>query len=324
MIIKSEVPNADLKTNAGFQSFVAHVRNVLTTVNPDILTRTSDTGQIDPTTVATPLTTSNLTTFKRAGFDIYRFNDSVKNIYFKLTYGAFGITGSMTSKMEFGLFVELGHSTDGAGNLQNTFFRSFLRKGSTNNNPSTQNADRGFHYTYCCVKDGYLSFHFDVGSKIMDGNNFPNDNLTTESHSLIFSRQENSSVFLFAVNAGTSEYDVSSGTQSLTNRVRDFQIFMVDFENGKYWQYVNQLPSWSSAVPGTTGVVGPNVGVKRIEVHGNRAVYRDKNLLLYWAQDFGYEQQETISIDGVSSNFLFLTPALRATYPQMNIAIRWE
>lgn len=324
MIIKSEVPNADLKTNAGFQSFVAHVRNVLTTVNPGILTRTSDTGQIDPTTVATPLTSTNATQFKSAGFDIYRFNDSVKNIYFKLTYGAFGVTGSATSRMEFGLYVELGHSTDGAGNLQNTFFRSFLRKGSLNTTPTTQNADRGVHYTYCCVKDGYLSFHFDVGSKIITGSNFPNDALTTESHSLVFSRQENSSVFLFAVNANSISGDTTAGSHTLTERYRDLRLFVVDFEGGKYWQYVNQLAGWSSAIPGTTGVVGANVGVKRVEVQSNRAVYKDKNLLLYWAQDFGYEQQETISIDGVNSNFLFLTPAIRATYPQMNIAFRWE
>ncbi len=326
MFIKSEVPNADLKTNEGFRSFVQHVRNVLTTVNPAILTRTADTGQIDPLTVNTPLTSSGTTNFRTSGFDIYHFNDSLQPLYFKLEYGAWGRTGSYTSKMEYGLYVTIGTGSDGAGNITQQIFSGFLRKTTYSSGSwTTQISDRGVHYTFCCVKDGYLSFHFDVGS-LPAGTPYPNAALTTESHSLIISRDKNAPVFLFAVNSSPDSGTTSdaSSNPTMTSRPRDLRMFVVNFTPGRYWTYVNQVDSWSAYIPGSSGVVGADIGVKQLEVHTNDDIYKDENLLMYWGDDFGYEQQETVTIDGVPGNFLFLTPALRTAYPYMNIAIRWE
>ena len=325
--LKSEVPNADLKTNQGFRDFVSHVRNVFETVNPTILTRTSDTGQIDPLTVSTPLTTSSIGTVKVGGYDVFLFNDTKKPLYIKIYYCAQGTSSSTNlNKMVFVLKADIGLTTDGAGTIGNIIYSGFLRKTDSTSTPNASKVnDRGVHYTYCCVLDGYLSFHFDVGSKLSTYENYPNDSLTTESHSLIISRQLDNATFLIAVNSDNTTFDYNQGTNSLTNRYRDFYFMVANLNNG-YFVYPQKEPNWASYITSDTGngTIGTDVYVKRFEYFSNDGVYKDPNILLYWVDDFGYEQDELLTIDGVSSNFIFLPPALRTTYPYMNIAMRWE
>src|SRR3954447_6998637 len=70
--------------------------------------RTSDTGQIDPTTVLKPAASTP------AGYDIFRFDDALQAtapFFLKIEYGL----GSGTNV--FGWWVTVGTGTNGAGSL---------------------------------------------------------------------------------------------------------------------------------------------------------------------------------------------------------------
>lgn len=74
------------------------------------LTQTADTGQINWTSVTVPLIASTI-----AGYEIYRFNDSLQStapVYFRIDYG----TSSANSSW-LGLRVTVGTSTNGAGTI---------------------------------------------------------------------------------------------------------------------------------------------------------------------------------------------------------------
>lgn len=74
------------------------------------LVQTSDTGQINWTTVAKP---SAVSTY--AGYEIYRFNDALqptRPVYIKIEYGTAAVAATTP-----GFRFTTGHSTDGAGTL---------------------------------------------------------------------------------------------------------------------------------------------------------------------------------------------------------------
>ena len=88
-----------------FRNFVASYRAALIAAG---FVRTSDSGQIDPTTVVRPSTS------QVAGYEIWRFNDAAqatKPIFFKFEYG----TGTTIARWVF--FITIGTGSDGAGNI---------------------------------------------------------------------------------------------------------------------------------------------------------------------------------------------------------------
>lgn len=97
----------NIATDADFRSWVAGVSALLQTASG--LVKTTDTGQIDATTV-----TVGASIVTSRGYEIYRFNDSLqatKPVYIKIEYG----TGSVLARP--GMWVTVGTGSNGAGTI---------------------------------------------------------------------------------------------------------------------------------------------------------------------------------------------------------------
>lgn len=104
------------------------------------LTQTSDTGQINWTTVTAPVaaTTSQ-------GYEIWRFNDSMQSttpIYIKFEFGS----GS-TNATRPNVWTTIGTSTDGAGNITGTTWAARSALNTTTNGSSTSSRNYACYNT---------------------------------------------------------------------------------------------------------------------------------------------------------------------------------
>lgn len=93
-------------TETDFRAFVTQTESMLAASG---LTRTADTGQVDPLTVPRPATANNF-----SGYSVWRFSDalqSVAPVFFKIEYGLGGNTTAPA------LRVTVGTASDGAGNI---------------------------------------------------------------------------------------------------------------------------------------------------------------------------------------------------------------
>lgn len=100
-------PAGDITLDAGFRAWALAIRNAITASG---IVRTSDTGQIDLTTVASPAVSNY------AGYDIFRFDDAAQAsdpIFFKLEYG------KGTAATRHALRCTVGTGSDGAGGITN-------------------------------------------------------------------------------------------------------------------------------------------------------------------------------------------------------------
>ena len=98
---------ANIGAVADFRLWVTNYRAALTAAG---FVRTSDTGQIDPTTVALP------TSQTVGGYEIWRFNDAAQAtypIFFKLEYGMGYTSGTP------GFWLTVGTGSNGAGTITN-------------------------------------------------------------------------------------------------------------------------------------------------------------------------------------------------------------
>lgn len=101
----------DHTTDAGYRVWAAAVLSALDTVNPAILTRTADTGQMNTATITRPA--ANITT----DYAIYKFDDGLSvPLYFKLALG----TGNKANAP--GMRFTLGKGSDGAGNITGVLY----------------------------------------------------------------------------------------------------------------------------------------------------------------------------------------------------------
>jgi hypothetical protein len=133
-------------TDAEFRALIVELQGKFSAVG---LVQTSDTGQINTSTVAKP--TVNNTA---AGYDIWRFNDTTQStapLYIKLEYG---VTGTVTL---FGMWITIGSGTDGAGNL--TGVTTTRRQTS----PSSGSPSVSTWTSYLCYKDGFLGLVWKAG-----------------------------------------------------------------------------------------------------------------------------------------------------------------
>ena len=98
-------PSLASTSDAEWRIFLSNYRAALSGAG---FVRTSDTGQIDPTTVLRPATNT------MSGYDIWRFNDAAQAthpIFFKVEYGMATAFGRMS------FYVTVGTGSDGAGNI---------------------------------------------------------------------------------------------------------------------------------------------------------------------------------------------------------------
>ena len=121
MSYSEALQDVTVSTNAGFRAWGLAVRTAILAAG---LTRTSDTGQIDFTSVAAPATSAY------GGYDIFQFTDAEQAtdpIYIKLEYGR-GSTGERHA-----LRMAVGTATNGAGTLTNS---SGQKGGAATGSPS--------------------------------------------------------------------------------------------------------------------------------------------------------------------------------------------
>lgn len=93
------------------------------------LVKTSDTGQIDWTTVAAPSSSGNI-----QGYEIYRFSDALQAtapVFLRVTYGS-GANGQYP-----GVRFAVGAATDGAGNLTTSYNHGAMYGTSTDSGTRT-------------------------------------------------------------------------------------------------------------------------------------------------------------------------------------------
>lgn len=95
-------------TDAKFRTWGAAINAALTAAG---LTNTADTGQINWTTVTKPIATAT-----QAGYEIWRFNDtlqSTKPIFIRIGYGSGGVASGNSPAT----WITVGTGSDGAGTI---------------------------------------------------------------------------------------------------------------------------------------------------------------------------------------------------------------
>ncbi len=92
---------------------------LLTNMIASGLVQTSDTGQVNPTTITIDTDASATGTKQEYGYLVFKFNDSLAAsypIFIKVTFCAFAFSSTAASKKQL-LSVQIGFATDGAGNI---------------------------------------------------------------------------------------------------------------------------------------------------------------------------------------------------------------
>lgn len=309
-------PAVNLKTDAGYRAYINHVKDLFTntdTVNNRV-TLTSDTGQVNVDTVTAPpnASFSGSGSSIYSGYNIYRFNDGTNILYFRLDYGVYS-TNSANAWGEPMLKYTLGYGSNGSGSITDVIVTDKEMKGFAVF--TAQQASRGNFYSYMSIREGFLSFCMNVGGR---GDTVNVNGYSYESHCLILSKQVDSDCYLLL-----SCNNSSTTTQTATSRLRD--LIGTVFEYGDVGELTFQDDILPPSLLGSSGVVGSDIYIQRVEVPGKNDIYVDQNLIGYFQGDFNYAAENVINVDGVDANFLFLTPSLRTTLPRsMNIAIRWE
>lgn len=106
----------DSTTDAGFRSWGSAISAALQAVG---LVQTTDTGQINWTTVTSPTGTSAASE-RIAGYEVYKFNDSLqatKPIYIKIEYGTYFNANNTPAGGEPTIYMTMGTGSNGAGTL---------------------------------------------------------------------------------------------------------------------------------------------------------------------------------------------------------------
>lgn len=142
----------NMTTDAAFRAWGSAIGTALAAVG---LIRTTDTGQIDWTTVIRPATAGPT----YAGFEIWRFNDTLQAtapVFIRIDYG----TGTSTTA-NAGIAVTVGRATDGAGTLTGSQVsqRIALNFGNTTTAYSSIAAGDGSRITF-----GFFVNHATVSS----------------------------------------------------------------------------------------------------------------------------------------------------------------
>lgn len=135
-------------STAQFRLWAGQVRQALLDVG---LVKTADTGQIDLTTVL--LNTGGNTS---SGFDMFRFNDALQGqrpIFIKVEYGFSNVANST------GMFITVGSSTDGAGNITSGLVSGRRHHGTFNTTAPNSNIN-----AYFSGDGSYLSFFIPGGN----------------------------------------------------------------------------------------------------------------------------------------------------------------
>lgn len=146
----------DFTSNANFRSWGSSISSSLVTCG---LVLTSDTGQINWTTVTIPGTSASTTSF---GYEIYRFSDtlqSTKPVFIKLEYGAssYSTSGGSNYWAWPVLWVTVGTGTNGAGTLTGTVSTRTAFGGTQVTSSGTNGSQTTFATSTSCYFSGDTS-----------------------------------------------------------------------------------------------------------------------------------------------------------------------
>lgn len=144
-------------TDAEFRSVIAAFRQAFSDQG---LVRTSDTGQIDPTTVVRPGTINTA-----AGYEIWRFNDALQAtspIFIKLEHGV-GPSSTTPS-----WWITVGTGTDGAGTITGVIVAREQHSTTSNNAVAT-----GTTTSYLFSSSSRMSFFYNGNSLSSSTQGYP-------------------------------------------------------------------------------------------------------------------------------------------------------
>jgi len=141
-------------SDATYRVWVAEILTQLDAINPSILTRTADTGQVNTATVTRPaINTAN-------AYAEWLFNDGQTNLYIKLE---FGTAGAATAPQ---MWITVGTTTNGSGTVGGAAtVRVITTSGSAPISTVTNYA------SYLCVATGTFSLCWKAAS--MTGGGVP-------------------------------------------------------------------------------------------------------------------------------------------------------
>lgn len=122
------------------RNFFINFLDLFDSVNPSILTRTTDTGQLDPLSISFPV--SNPYTY---GYFIYKLEDSYGTYYLRFNFSTSGIGAPWT------VALTVGTGTNGAGTITGAFISDKI-VGYTGGTTS-------YGYNLMTVKDGFLFYN---------------------------------------------------------------------------------------------------------------------------------------------------------------------
>lgn len=148
---------ADHSSDATFRAWGSAVSSALIAVGTasGCLQQTTDTGQINWTTVTRPGTNT------AGGYEIYKFTDSLSGsapIYLKLEYG----TGSSATFPQ--MWITVGTGSNGSGTLTGfTSTRAIFTRGAAFGSTVTN------YPTYICCVDGFLGMGWKLGGNGTNG-----------------------------------------------------------------------------------------------------------------------------------------------------------
>lgn len=144
---KTEI--ADFSTAAGFQ---AGIQAMLSQMAQCGFVQTSDTGQLDPTTISSIVTSSQST----LGYFVFRLNDALQSsfpVYIKMTIG-----GSTAKYFNFAW--QFGAGTNGAGTITNSWYTQSMYS----NAPFTNAGGSTSLPSFGATGEGYAWFAYQCGA----------------------------------------------------------------------------------------------------------------------------------------------------------------
>lgn len=287
------------------QSSSAELRTAGAAINAAIaavgLVQTSDTGQINWTTVV-----ANTTTSTNLGFEIWRCSDalqSTKPIFMKVTYLAGGANGNSVDTLAFAF--QLGTATNGAGTILGTATSSLVG-GASNSTATALQCYFGGDGTYFWCLLGARNSPFsnsDTGPIYFFCFDRTRDasGAVTGLGAVVFRTFYNSTSYGLGqgVNALPVDSNYGGTSQPLTNWREDYLLFDR--------QLVQSRNNYSCAfVPGdmfTTGLNGTDTSVYPMLVQGGPLDYVNV-LVVGFTGDFTFASTITATVLGTSHTYI--------------------
>lgn len=258
------------------------------------LVKTSDTGQIDWTTVVRP----GVSTF--AGYEVYRFNDSyqaTRPVFFKIEYG----TGTTTSTPR--IQITIGSGSNGSGTITGTNTLTVSALIGAGITPTATS-----YPILACHADGYFLL------RAWDGN------ATASCNTLFMLERMRDDDGAIVDDGLVCLYSDSNVTTTLQIYYYDTLSWVSGGTNaGFQW---TTYPSASSLIVGTSVLTFPYCYLTKT---ASRPLYRSIGVLCCGSSDFALSTNATIQrYDGPHTYRRVDSAPSTSSLPNARLLVRWE